>query len=181
MPHEERNDALKRKNKAAVQRYVFAKNQLQDGKKEKLIGDFGCGMGYGVEMLMGISSNVIGIDNSEEAITYAKNNYNGNFLIGDLENEEIPGGFDAIVCLEVLCHLKNPKEFVKNIYGKASELVISSPIDPNPKDGYKWRLHNLSKEEFEGMLKDAGWKIVNEYKQKSNGRIKYLTIHAKKI
>lgn len=165
---EERNDALKRKNRVAVERYEFAVDCLGTGKS---IVDLGSGMGYGSYLLSLAGNSVVGIEKSIEAVEYAKVNYTGDFIVDDLENMKL-GDFDAGVCLEVLCHLVDPQKFIDKL--KFNELVISAPIDPDPNDGYYYRLHNLSEQRFKDMFKD--WSIVNEFKQK-----KYLTLHCKKI
>ena len=173
MPHVQQNDALKDKNSIALQRYEFAIECLKDSDIKEVI-DLGCGMGYGTYML-GHNHNVLGVDFCQKAIDYANKNYPGNYRVEDLEDPEAHTIFeaDAVVCLEVLCQLKDPKNFISRI--KAKELVISAPIDPDPNDGYKYRL-NISARRFRRWMKVNGWEIINELKQK-----KYLTIHARKI
>jgi len=175
MPHEERNDALRRNNKIAVQRYQFAINCLGPNKT---VIDYGCGMGYGCHMLRKKGHDVIGIDNSEQAIEYAHKNYPGAYLVRDIEDEQTikeVDGDEVAVCLEALCHLKDPKKFIDYITNSsAQQLIISAPIDPNPKDGYHYRLHNLSEKQFKNLLKD--WEIIKEMRQKQ-----YLAIYAIKI
>lgn len=166
---EEQNDALQRKNKIALERYRFAIECL--GTYPKKVVDLGCGMGYGAHMLREAGHTVVGIDKSKEAIAYAKKNYPGRYMVGDLENAMVDG-FDAGVCLEMLCHMEEPEKFIYRIGMK--ELVVSAPIDPNPDDGYFYRLHNLSETEFKNMF--IGYKIVRELRQK-----KYLALHLIKI
>jgi len=166
--HVERNDALKINNKIAVERYKFAIQCLDD---LMIIADLGCGMGYGTYLLKNVGHVVCGYDNSKEAIEYATKNYSGLYNVVDIEKHKIRG-FDAIVCLETLCHLKDPKAFVDSL-DKESEVIISAPIDPDPNDGYKFRRHNMSEKQFKGLFK--GWKIIKEFRQKN-----YLTIYIKK-
>lgn len=169
---EERNDALKINNKIAVQRYNFVVKCL--GNRKRNIIDYGCGMGYGSYLLRQAGYKVIGVDNSKEAIDYAKENYPGKYLICDIEDKKLYN-FQIGVCLEVLCHLKDPWEFVNNLL--VEEFIVSAPIDPNPNDGYFYRLHNLSKEQFRNMFDDKKWKICDEFNQNN----KYLTLYLKKI
>lgn len=165
MPHEERNDALARGNKIAIQRYKFAIRCLG---KSKLVLDIGCGMGYGCQMLRDAGHKVTGVDYSKEAIDYAIENYPGNYLVMDAT--EVNGdGFDAVVCLETLCHLKEPQRLIDGL--RVREGVFSAPVDPSPNDGYFYRLHNLSEQQFKDMF--CGWKIIKELRQKN-----YLIIHA---
>ena len=171
MPHEEQNDALKRNNKIAIERYKFAIECFKEHKK--VIADLGCGMGYGTQLLKDAGHIVEGFDNNEDAIEYARKNYPGVYNIEDLEEKPFYN-FDAGVCLEALCHLKDPKKFIDN--NNIKEMVVSAPIDPNPDDGYFYRLHNFSEKQFKNLFKD--WEIVNEKWQ--GNKQKYLIIHIKR-
>lgn len=167
---EEQNDALKKNIKPAIERYKFVIDCLKD--KPRVIADLACGMGYGAYMLKQAGHYVAGYDKSIKAIDYAKDNYSNIFYnVVDLEKVVIDG-FDVAVCLEMLCHLKNPQKFIDNI--KMKELIISAPIDPDKDDRYIYRLHNLSELQFRNMFKDK-WKIIKELKQK-----KYLILYLKK-
>jgi len=172
MKHREQNDALKEGNKIAVQRYQFAIKCL--GELPKLVVDISCGFGYGSYLIREAGHNVIGIDNSQAAIDYARENYPGNYFVWDVEKIEL-SPFDVGVCLEALSHFKDPEAFINKL--KVKELLISAPIDPDPNDGYFFRRHNLSERQFKDMLKD--WKIVDEFWQKTKHN-KYLTIYARK-
>jgi SAM-dependent methyltransferase len=165
MRHEQCNDALLRNNRIAVARYKFAIECLGSGKK---IVDLACGMGYGSHLLRAAGNEVVGFDYLAEAIDYAREHYPGKYAVVNLEEEIIRDDFDAGVCLEVICHLHDPQKFIDNL--KMKELVISAPIDPDPKDGYFYRLHHLSEDQFKNMFKD--WNIVKEFRQK-----KYLALH----
>jgi SAM-dependent methyltransferase len=171
MKIEEQNDALKRNIKVALERYQFTIECL---KEKKMVIDLGCGFGYGCYLLRKAGHEVIGVDISEKAIEYARANYPGIYFVFDLEKEKLPNlhKFDVGVCLEVLCHLKDPQKFIDSL--PFDELIISAPIDPNPRDGYFYRLHSLSELQFKELLKD--WKILKEFRQK-----KYLTVYCKKI
>lgn len=165
---EERNDALRRGIKIAVKRYQFAIECL---KGRRLILDLACGMGYGSHLLREAGLTVIGIDNSLEAIKYARENYPGDYELADLEKDFYFFNADAAVCLEALCHLKNPQAFIDKL--RINELVISAPMNPNPNDGYIYRLHSLSEQQFKDLLKD--WNIIKEFRQRN-----YLTLYCKK-
>ena len=167
----ERNDAIKQNNNIAIQRYQFAADCI-GGTRNVL--EIGCGLGYGSSILKGLFNTVTGIDKSTEAIEYAKANYPmAEYKVVDVENDEFDYfAFDVAIFFETLCHLKNPQKFIDKI--KTKELVISAPRDRNPNDGYKWRLHNLSEQQFRDMLKD--WDILRELNQKD----KYLVLYCKK-
>lgn len=168
MKAEEQNDFLLRRNKIAIQRYDFAVNCLA-GKK--YIADVACGCGCGSYILRQAGHDVIGIDHSFEAISYAYKNYPGNYLILDIENNYLPH-CDVTVSLETICHLKNPQKFIDKINSR--RLIISAPIDPNKNDGYIFRLHNLSEIDFRNLLKN--WRILKEFSQRD-----YLTFYCEKL
>lgn len=87
-----------------ISRYEFANNFISPNS---LILDIACGSGYGSNILSK-ANNVIGIDNSQEAIEYAKKTYKGNinFICTSIEHVVFEEDkFDAIVCLETLEHL----------------------------------------------------------------------------
>lgn len=172
---EERNDALKCGAQVPLERYRFACDVLSPGMT---VGDMGCGLGYGSKMLRDRGMDVIGLDNSEEAVEYARLNYPGTYIVCDLDKDDAGLlSFDAVVCLEALCHLNNPVEFLDRL--TAGEVVISAPIDPNPNDGYIYRKHHLSEAQFRGMI-EKKWRIVRELRQNVGSGEQYLVVHAKK-
>ena len=79
--------------------------------------DAGCGTGYGSAELARSAASVIGIDFSEEAISYAKDHFreaNLEFRIGDCLR--LPDGpFDLIVTFEVIEHLVQWRDFLQEV------------------------------------------------------------------
>lgn len=90
------------------QRYRFAAEFV----REKRVIDMGCGCGYGCDELTAVAFSVTGIDNSVEAIEYAKQHHGKNavyYHVQDAENLTFNAGdFDVAVCFEVLEHLGDP-------------------------------------------------------------------------
>lgn len=113
----------------ALARYEWALKHIKTVVK---ILDAGCGTGYGSNLLAS-KGRVIGIDNNNEAIRFAKKNYGdkANFLSGDItklhfRNEEI----DYVCVFEVIEHLKNPIKFLdgaKRILKKNGIIFLSTP------------------------------------------------------
>jgi len=173
MPHEERNDALKRNAKIPLDRYRFADEKLP---RNITIGDLGCGYGYGSKILRDGGRKVVGID-KEEAIKYVQENYPGDYMVEDLDADYIVYyEFDGIVCLETLLHLKDPKEFLNKL--KCKHLIISAAVNTDPNDGYIYRLHNITESEFKDMIFKK-WLIVDEMHQKPSEFEHYITLYAK--
>ncbi|OGL43570.1 MAG: hypothetical protein A2161_21475 [Candidatus Schekmanbacteria bacterium RBG_13_48_7] len=85
--------------------------------KGKLL-DIGCSQGAFSKLITELGFEVFAVDQSEEAIQYARKNY-------DIKNafncsfEEIPedwGNFDVIVSMEVIEHLEDPRSLIKKSY-----------------------------------------------------------------
>lgn len=173
MAHEERNDALKRNAKIPLARYEFADRVLP---KHILVGDIGCGTGYGRTILENGGRKVIGMD-KPCAIKQARIDYPGEYLEIDLDDKDIISyEFDSVVCLETLLHLKEPEKFLSKL--ECEYLVISAPIDTDPNDGYIYRLHNVSEDQFKKML-IGKWVVKDEMWQRCGEKENYLVIYAK--
>ncbi|MCL5023585.1 MAG: methyltransferase domain-containing protein [Nitrospirae bacterium] len=112
-------------------RYLFAARCV----KGKRVLDFGCGAGYGAEVLRKAgASKVTGIDISPEAVAYARSNYAGNgieFVIGDCRNAPFPArGFDVVVSFEVLEHIEDQTSYlseVRRLLTPEGIFIVSTP------------------------------------------------------
>ena len=111
-------------------RYIFAEVFVA-GKR---VLDAGCGSGYGTARLAEKAKLVVGVDNSAEAIGYAREHYTRPkvvFLYGDCERLPFDrGAFDVIVSFEVIEHLARQEEFlteVKRVLRPAGLFVLSTP------------------------------------------------------
>jgi 2-polyprenyl-3-methyl-5-hydroxy-6-metoxy-1,4-benzoquinol methylase len=106
------------------------------------IADFGCGNGallIRLAMLYRDSRrqlDFLGIDTSKFFVDFAAkaSAYKGLKGIGfqkyDLEKDELPGGFDVIICSEVVEHLQKPKLVLKKIsqcLNPGGWLILSTP------------------------------------------------------
>ena len=109
--------------------------------KGKSVLDAACGEGYGAKLLAEWgASNVVGVDNSAEAISRAKQYYSGSsirYIVGDLQNPDsnIVGNkkFDVICSFETIEHLENPVAFLNNLKKwrkRDGTILLSAPNDP---------------------------------------------------
>lgn len=101
-------------------RYNFAIKYCK-GKK---VLDASCGSGYGTEIL-----KAYGVDNSREAIEYAKENYKGEFEVCDLNKDFPDMNFDVCVSFETIEHLENPDIFLKNVSKHCKHFICSIPLN----------------------------------------------------
>lgn len=160
--------------KEAISRYQFAKKRLSNGVK---LLDAGCGTGYG-SYLLTEKAQVIGIDIDPEAIEYAQKHFGAKviFEVSKIEKTEFSNStFDAICSFEVIEHLKDTSEYIKEIsrvMKKEGTLFISTPnklvmpIEKDVNSPYHFKEYMLS--EMEIILKKSFKKIdiYGQYKSK---------------
>jgi 2-polyprenyl-3-methyl-5-hydroxy-6-metoxy-1,4-benzoquinol methylase len=111
-------------------RYEYAL-QFADGRR---VLDVGCGEGYGADMLADTAGEVVGVDYSPAAIAHARAKYDRaglRFAVADATSlPESVGGFDLVVCFEVIEHLDDPRPLVESLSALTSPdgvCLISTP------------------------------------------------------
>jgi 2-polyprenyl-3-methyl-5-hydroxy-6-metoxy-1,4-benzoquinol methylase len=154
--------------------------------------DIGCGCGYGTYFLARNGANkVIGIDISSEAIRFAQKYYRSEniefFQMDALNLNFEDNSFDAVICFEILEHLKAKDQ--EKLLAEATRVLknngviyISTPNAPIHRGKYPFHWKELSRAEFEQLLfkffKDVkvfGQDIIiNGIRQKANWR-QYLS------
>ena len=120
--------------RAHIERYVWA-CKVCTGMR---VLDFGCGVGYGSEMLMEAGNTVTAVDASERALELATLHHPGPaYLRNEYVDEYLQycrdKPFDACVAFEVLEHLNDPEHFIDTV--PARHLIVSVPVraeDNNP-------------------------------------------------
>lgn len=117
--------------------------------------DIACGSGYGTQIMALSAAKVYGVDNSQAAIEYAKNNFAGrniDYLVGNCENIPLrDASVDIIVSFETIEHLENPAIFlkeIKRVLKPNGKLIISTPNDKVYPKGNEFHLHQF---DFEGL------------------------------
>lgn len=111
-------------------RYHFAV-RLARGKR---VLDAGCGAGYGSAELADVAESVFAIDIAPEAIEYARAHYPlPNLAFEQASCTGLPyadGAFDLVVAFEVIEHLENWRDFlreVRRVLAPAGQLIVSTP------------------------------------------------------
>lgn len=139
-------------------RYCKALNYI---KAEDTVLDFGIGCGFGSFILSILAKQVIGIDDSEEAIHYAQQCWsksNIKFIkscIFDFQEK-----VDVITAFEVIEHIKDYKQ----MFGKFKELNPKHIIITTPHDSYAisntfhWRHYSI--EDVTKLLDEIGYNVV---------------------
>jgi ubiquinone/menaquinone biosynthesis C-methylase UbiE len=118
--------------KQLYDRYKFI-NKFIQGKK---VLDVACGVGWGTSLLRG-SELIIGIDVSDEAISYAKTRYGNNsrqFYVGDMQAINLTeNSVDVVVCLEGFEHVSKDigARFIaetKRVLKQGGLLIMTCPV-----------------------------------------------------
>lgn len=136
-----------------VARYKFAvkylvmeehKGEVTRFTKRQRVLDLGCGTGYGSDMLSKYGASVVGVDVSDIAITFARDNYPqckfglANVLVFLQRAKENQEKYDLITFFEVIEHISfaQGKEIVRLIHDVLTEngiFFLSTPKDTNGK------------------------------------------------
>lgn len=133
--------------------------------------DLGCGNGRLLEALKEKQINYLGIDNSSELISLAKNNYpEQKFIVGDILNlddleKAVDNNYDLIFCLAVLQHIPSRElrvRALREMAGKlrsGGEMIISN-----------WNLWAHKKYRLQ-LIKNYFLKIIGFYEFEANDLI----------
>lgn len=153
--------------------------------------DVGCGDGYLCSLYkkMGVE-RVVGTDLSKNRIDYAKANYGDcEFLQADINNLKFPdGSFELVSAVEVIEHLENPTEAVKEMSRLSSryvlitvpykerltEIVCPHCLKKSPLDGH---IHSFDEGRLVSLCAQAGLKVVKTVKYNSKfvtGSLKFV-------
>lgn len=152
---ETKNQAIEREH---WQRYFFAQNFISENHQ---ILDIASGEGYGSNFLAQKAQKVIGIDISNEAVSYAREKYirdNLEFRVGNVAQIPLSSdSMDGIVSFETIEHVDSSTQVkflteCKRILHKDGYLIVSCPNKPIASElAYKlWGFKNpYHKKEYE--------------------------------
>jgi GT2 family glycosyltransferase/glycosyltransferase involved in cell wall biosynthesis/SAM-dependent methyltransferase len=114
-------------------RYLWAQ-QFCKGKRAL---DTGCGVGYGSFYLAQKADNVVGVDISYAAVSYALQHYslpNVDFVAADCYCLPFPAkSFDVVTSFELIEHLQDPKTYmseVRRVLRRDGFFIVSTPNRP---------------------------------------------------
>jgi cyclopropane fatty-acyl-phospholipid synthase-like methyltransferase len=134
--------------RAHIERYVFACNVFRNAR----VLDFGCGVGFGSEMLARAGNTVTGVDPSWQALNLTRQRHQDEFSWERLGFvSQIPTGvdFDGCVALEVIEHLEDPATFIATVPER--HLVASVPVRPTTIHNHFHR-HDFTIESFRALV-----------------------------
>ena len=118
-------------------RMEYLLSQIGEVKNKKIL-DVGCGGGLVCEPLVRLGAKVTGLDADKQAITAAKNHANDMGLKIKYKCEAIEDHqkqYDVVLALEILEHVNQPQEFVKNCVSclKPGGIFIASTLNRTAK------------------------------------------------
>jgi 2-polyprenyl-3-methyl-5-hydroxy-6-metoxy-1,4-benzoquinol methylase len=129
--------------------------------------DMACGEGYGSDLLAARAASVLGLDANPEAYEHARVRYvrdNLRFERGMVENYGNPGSFDAVVFLQTIEHVLDPRavlEHMRSLLAPGGVLYVSTPnvltlAPPGaPKSGNPWHLREYRAAEFRALAESV--------------------------
>src|SRR3954454_19659677 len=143
-------------------RYTFAA-RLARGKR---VLDAGCGAGYGSAELAHAGQSVVGIDCAADAVGFARENYRlPNLQFEQASCTALPhkdSSFDLVVGFEVIEHLDNWRDFlreVRRVLAPNGQFIVSTPNklyyteSRGPDGANPFHVHEFEFEEFRQELK----------------------------
>ena len=129
--------------------------------------DMACGEGYGSACLADAANSVVGVDANPEAYEHARQRYravNLRFERALVETYGEPGAFDAVVFLQTIEHLQEPKRILEHFRGLLSQRGVAYISTPNvltlapagaAKSDNPWHVKEYRAEEFEALCRSV--------------------------
>lgn len=150
---------------AHTNRFLYALSQVKEGDK---FLDIGCGVGvltHEVHLIYP-DAEVWGVDISDTAIKdNLKEDPDIHYIAGSVgQLEKIPNDyFDVVFAGEIIEHMNDPLDLVKDAYSKLKSGGIFIMTTPNTdhitSDEHTWI---FEREDIEKLLKDGGFKSVEQ-------------------
>lgn len=140
----------------------FSNSNLLNGRGKRAL-DVGCAYGYAIDLLKSLDYDSYGVDISKYSIEQAKKKIpTADFAVCDVQRS-LPFKnrlFDLITCFEVLEHLTNPLQAIKNMYGSCRgtmiyttpNKVVEKPIKKILRDFDKTHINVKTPQEWEKCL-----------------------------
>lgn len=136
--------------------------------------DFGCGIGYGSEIIANPIDEVQywGVDIDEECIERAKKDYEIegriDFSVEDLNKFVLNDlSFNVAVCFENIEHVENTDNLIKQLKKANKWIICSVPIIPtvgiNP-----YHVHDFTYDDLPKLIEDDQWELFQRVKQQGS-------------
>lgn len=157
-----------------IARYYFA-SEFVKGRTLDIASGSGYGSQYLAKKNKGIITELVGVDRSIDAVTYARGRYHHplvTYECGDALDSQLPeklGTFDSIVSFETLEHVDDDRKFLDNLMRMLKEdgtLIISTPFGRGrgKPTNEPFHVHQLTDNEFRELF--SSYKNVEYYYQR---------------
>lgn len=142
--------------------YINRYYPIKRGGGKKLI-EFGCATGAAANLLVDYGFNVFSTDISKYAINLAAKNYPAvKFSVHDMQREFVEdGNFDVACAFDVIEHLKNPEEAIKNTYKilrNGGTIILTTPNDYKHMSNDPTHINVKKPEAWRKIIKKIGFK-----------------------
>ena len=129
--------------------------------------DMACGEGYGSEVLSRTAASVVGVDANPQAHEHAVLRYrreNLRFERGMVESYGDPESFDAVVFLQTIEHVQDPRGVLERFASLLAPGGVAYVSTPNvltlappgaDKSGNPWHIREYRAEEFRALCRSA--------------------------
>jgi 2-polyprenyl-3-methyl-5-hydroxy-6-metoxy-1,4-benzoquinol methylase len=130
------------------------------------VADVGFGTGFGTHLLTVNSQRVVGYEMDECAISFAEKVFpipKLQFKYGDIQKGINDDGYDFVVMIDVIEHIKHDKQALlnaKKMLGKNGTLIVSTPNRLSRYRKADTHVREYAPKEFEGLLKTAFVNVV---------------------
>lgn len=125
------------------------------------VGDLGCGVGYGSYLLSKKAKKVIGYDDSQDAINYAKKYWKTNNVRYECKNIfDINTRFHVVTIFEVIEHVKNPNELFKKLADITRKYLIFTCPTPQQTQTNKFHWKHYSPKEIQSLLSSINFQLI---------------------
>lgn len=139
--------------------------------RNRTVTDYGCGVGYGTSIMAASAALAVGVDCDGPAVDYAREHYasaGAGFVLDDALEAAQRSECAVAVAFEMIEHLEDPAPFLKAI--NADTLLASVPnehVIPYHA-GIKFHHRHYTPEQFETLLNDCGWQVVEWWGQETH-------------
>ena len=125
------------------------------------VADIGFGTGFGTHLLTVNARNVVGYEMDSCALGFAQKVFpipKLQFKFGDIQKGIDDNGYDFVIAVDVIEHIKHDKQAVlnmKTMLNKSGQVIISTPNRLSRYRKADTHIREYSPKEFETLLKMA--------------------------
>lgn len=155
--------------------YVIAKDEVRGDVLE-----VGCGEGRGIDLLLAKANSFTAIDKIDQALEVLRRRYpQGKFIAGNIP----PFGgladnqFDTVICFQVIEHIENDLEFIREIHRvlrPGGQAWITTPNRPMSLTRNPWHVREYTGNELAALAS----KVFSDVRMKGiTGNTKVMDYH----